>query len=171
MKTQVFLISVLAGAISALALTAGEQPRQSQADDLKKVKKVSEEELNRILDKLRDDCQKMLARQIAAYDATKGLHKIIEGADEKKPRPEDQQAALKLAADEMDAIKEAAKAIDMLETMTDVVAFTEEFRELRKDMKRVQRLLKNSDVGRETQAIEKDIIQTLREMISQLRPR
>jgi hypothetical protein len=172
MKTHAFLISVLVGAISALALTAGEQPRQSQADDPKKVQKVSEEEQERTLEKLGRHCQKMLDMQIAVHEGTTSLHEVIEGTDEKKPRPEDQQAALKLAANEKDIAREATKVIDMLEAeLASLVAFPEVFRELRKDMKRVQRRLRNSDVGDETQAIERDIIQTLKEMIWSLKKR
>jgi uncharacterized protein (DUF849 family) len=165
------LACLLTGAISICALPAAEQPRESNSDNPKKVKKLSEEEPNRTLDALKDRCQKMLEMQIAVYDGTQGLHKVIEDAADKKPRAEDRLASLKLAADEKEIVLEAAKAIDTLEAELAAVAFPEVFREMRKDMKRVQRRLKNSDVGADTQAIEQDIIQTLREMVASFKSR
>jgi hypothetical protein len=169
MKTRALLISVLAGALSVLALSAGEQPGPFKSDDSKRVKKVSEEELERTLATLADRCQKMLDMQLDVYNGTKDLHAVIDGNGDKKPRPEDMKVSLKLADKIKDLAEEATKAADLLEAETAAVAFPEFFRDLRKDMQRVQDRLKKTDVGNETQAIEMDIIQSLREMIAALK--
>lgn len=79
--------------------------------------------------------------------------------------------ALKLAADETAIIKEATKAIAVLEAQGAAVAFPEVFHQLRKDMEIVQRRLMRGDVGRATQDIEQDIIDTLDEMLKSLEKR
>ena len=57
----------------------------------------------------------------------------------------------------------------MLEAEGSAVAFPEVFQQVREDMKHVQRRLEVTDVGAVTQAIEKDIIDTLKEMIEALK--
>jgi hypothetical protein len=169
MKAHMLPISVLAGGLCVFALSAAERPGQIKSDDSKKVKKVSEEELERTLATLADRCDKMLGMQLDVYNGTKDLHAVIEGNGDKKPRPEDMKVSLKLADKIKDLAEEATKAADQLEAETAAVAFPEFFRELRKDMERVQDCLKKSDVGSETQGIEMDIIQSLREMIAALK--
>jgi len=66
-------------------------------------------------------------------------------------------------------VLEASKAIEMLEAEGSAVAFPEVFQQIREDMKHVQRRLDITDVGQVTQAIEKDIIDTLKEMIDALK--
>src|SRR5262249_32529559 len=61
------------------------------------------------------------------------------------------------------------KAIEMLEAEGSAVAFPEVFKQVREDMKHVQRRLGVIDTGVVTQAIEKDIIDTLKEMIEALK--
>ena len=168
MKSHVFLLSLLAGGIGIAALTAREQPRQSTSNDLAKVNQPREEKLERPSPTLLARCQKMLAMQIAVSNGTRSLHKVIEGTADKKPRPKDRQAALKLARDMENTVKEATKALDVLEAAGAGAAFLEVFGELRKDMKRAQRRLKVGDVGLATQAIEAEIIDTLKEMIASL---
>ena len=171
MKSRVFLTSLLAGAIGMCGLTAGEQSRRSQPDEPKRANRLREEKTDRLLAGLADRSQKMLEMQIAVHDGTEGLHKVIQDARDAPRRPKDQQASLKLAANENDIVLEATKVIDMLEAEGGLAATTEVFRELRKDMERVQLRLKITDVGMDTQAIEQDIIDTLKEMISALKKR
>ena len=82
---------------------------------------------------------------------------------------EDQQNALKLSDNEKDIIMEANKAIQMLEEEGSGVAFPEVFQQVREDMKHVQRRLEIADVAEVTQAVEKDIIASLQEMIEALK--
>src|SRR5205823_273569 len=64
---------------------------------------------------------------------------------------------------------EATKAIDMLQSEGSAVAFPEVFQQVREDMKHVQKRLEGVDTGKVTQAIEEDIISTLKEMIEALK--
>ena len=57
----------------------------------------------------------------------------------------------------------------MLEAEGSAVAFPEVFQQVREDMKHVQRRLDVTDVGVVTQAIERDIIASLTEMIEALK--
>ena len=61
------------------------------------------------------------------------------------------------------------EVIESLEAEASTVAFPEGFRQMRKDMENVQRRLKSSDVGTETQGIEQDIIDNLKDMIEDVR--
>src|SRR5262245_19863231 len=114
-------------------------------------------------------CQKLLDQQTAVYDGTKALHQVIRDTPDGKPRPEDRQAALRLASREKDLVVDAAKAVDLLEAEKAALAFPEVIRQLRKDMERVEGRLKVGDVGADTQAVEQEIIDTLREMIKALK--
>jgi hypothetical protein len=169
MKPCVFLVSVLVGSIGLSTLTAGEQSLQTRTIDPKKVKPIGEEAAEQPLDTLLSRCQKMLDRQIAVYNGTRGLYKVIQGTADKQPRPEDQQTSLKLSDNEKANVAEATNAINMLEAEESAVAFVEALRELREDMKRVQQRLEISDVGIATQAIEQDIIDTLTDLITALK--
>ena len=116
-----------------------------------------------------DCCRKMLDIQIALHDGTKRLCKAVQGNTDKEPRPEDKQIALKLSDKQKTAIVEATTAINMLRAEGVAVSFPEVFEGLRTDMKRVQNRLAMSDVGLATQTIQKDIIETLKEMIRALK--
>ncbi len=151
MNPAVFLVPILAAAVGASALSRGET--------------------GSLLATLRSRCQRMLYLQTAVLNDTKGLHQVIEGNAARKLHPEGRRAALKLAADETAIIKEATKAIAVLEAQGAAVAFPEVFHQLRKDMEIVQRRLMRGDVGRATQDIEQDIIDTLDEMLKSLEKR
>jgi hypothetical protein len=114
-------------------------------------------------------CQKMLDLQIAVYGDTKDLHQVIQGTPGKRPRPEDRRASLKLAREEKAVVVEAAKAIDVLGAGEAALALPEALRELRKDAERVEGRLEVGDVGTDTQAIEQDIIDALKETIEALK--
>jgi hypothetical protein len=85
----------------------------------------------------------------------------------KKPRQEDENEARRLAAVEKELLAELTKARDS----TDADGFREVVRELRLDMERVQNRLNDTKVGAETQGIEQDVIETLKEMIAALKKR
>lgn len=170
MNARVFLAPLLAGAIGVFALPGKEQPPSKPAV-LPKLNQLREGESEQPLAALMGRCRTMLDAQIAVHNSTKGLYKVIEGTADKKPRPEHRQSSRKLAANEKLLGREAAQVINQLEAEGAAVAFSEFFRHMRNDMKRVQRRLKVGDVGIGTQAIEQDIIDALREMLASLEKR
>jgi len=133
------------------------------------LRQTREEELERLLAALEARCRKMLDMQIAVLAGTESSHRSILSHTDKKPAREDQQNALKLSDNEKDIIMEANKAIQMLEEEGSGVAFPEVFQQVREDMKHVQRRLEIADVAEVTQAVEKDIIASLQEMIEALK--
>jgi hypothetical protein len=171
MKSRVFLAFLLAGTIGWGRLTAAEPPQFSPPDARKEPDPHRGEKTETLAADLATRSRKMLDLQTAVYEGTKALHKIIQGRADKKPRPEDHRAALKLAANEKDIVLEATKAIKFLEADGTAPAFTEVFQEMRKDMERLRLRLKGSDVGTDTQALEEDIIETLKEIISSFKKR
>ena len=68
-------------------------------------------------------------------------------------------------------ILEMADVIDMLEVKGAAFAFPEVCRQVREDMKQVQSRLNVGDVGTATQAIQQDIVESLRDILDSLRPR
>jgi hypothetical protein len=109
----------------------------------------------------------MLDMQTAVFDATRDLHKLIEGSEGKKLRPNDIQiSARRLAKKQKANIAEMKKTIDMLKANGTATALSE----VRADMILVQTRLKNCDFGLATQEIENDIIESFREMINALKP-
>ncbi len=133
------------------------------------LKQIREEELERLLAALQARCEKMLAMQIAVLHGTEGVDKAILKQADKQPDRLNKQDSIKLSGDEKLIVDEADKAIMMLEAEGTAVAFPEVFQQVREDMRHVQRRLALVDVGKVTQAIEKDIIDTLNEMIEALK--
>ena len=158
---------LLVGAIGIPAITAGEI-QHSKSHDAEQARLLSEEKLERAAAALDACCQRMLELQAAIHRGTQKLHRIIESHPDKKPRPEDEQAALKLSEISKESVKEIAKALDIV-TETSALAFPQIFELVRDDMERVQRRLEMNDVGTATQNLELDIIDTLREMIKALK--
>ncbi len=145
-------------------------------DELAKAKKkledllrqLREEELERLLTELKSRCEKMLAMQIAVLNGTTGVDRAIAANADKKPTRANIQDSFGLSDEEKKIINEASQAITLLEAEGSAVAFHEAFTQVREDMKHVQRRLGVTDVGKVTQAIEQDIIDTLKEMIKAL---
>jgi hypothetical protein len=160
MKPRALLLSL----VLFFARSTGDHPQTCRANDPAK-RNQRAEEVNRLLDTIEVRCRKMLDLQMAVHHRMKVLSRAIETTADKKPQPERQHTTQRLAALETDIVLAATKAIDMLEAENSAVAFAEVFRELRKDMKNVQRRLKVGDVGADTQAIEQDIIDTLTDVI------
>jgi len=133
------------------------------------LRQVREEELERLLAALQARCEKMLAMQIRVRNETVDISKVLLTHADKQPDREDKIRSLKQAKEEQDIVLEATKAIQMLEAEGTAVAFPEVFQQVREDMKIVQRRLEVTDVGTVTQAIEEDIIATLREMVDALK--
>lgn len=133
------------------------------------LRQMREEELERLLAALQARCERMLAMQIAVFNGTVNVDGAIQANADKKADRTNQLESLKLSDQEKDIVSEATKAIEMLEAEGTAVAFPEVFQQVREDMKHVQRRLDVTDVGKVTQAIETDIIDTLKEMIEALK--
>jgi len=111
----------------------------------------------------------MLAMQLQVLAGTEDVGRLIEVTLDKLATRELKQRSLKLSDDEKDIVSEASKAIEMIEAEGSAVAFPEVFMQVREDMKHVKRRLEVTDAGAVTQAIEHDIIDTLKEMIEALK--
>jgi hypothetical protein len=135
----------------------------------KLLRQMREEELERLLAALQARCEKMLAMQMQVLTGTEATHKSILANLDQKPKHENKQESLRLSDQEKDIVVEANKAMEMLEAEGSAVAFPEVFQQVREDMKHVQRRLEVTEVGSVTQTIERDIIETLKEMIEALK--
>ncbi len=131
---------------------------------------LREEELERLLGKLEGRCRLMLEMQIEVRDATVELHTKYgsKKLDAVQKNALGQGAAIQ-ADKEDEIVKEADKALGLLQAEGSAVAFAKVFEQVRKDMKIVEANLKRTDVAENTQAVEEDIINTLKEMIEALK--
>ncbi len=128
------------------------------------LRQLREEERKLLLAALEARFQKMLAMQLAVFQGTTTLGQVA--ADAWVGRHTTQ--SIKLARDEEEIAVEAIKALTLLKEEGSSVAFPEAVVELREDMLVVSRRLEESKVGKLTRAIEKDIIESLEEMIDAL---
>jgi hypothetical protein len=133
------------------------------------LKQLREEEIERILAALQARCERMLALQIGVREDTGRLNDDIGKNSDKKPTRANEQKSLDLSKREDQIVVEANKAIEILEAEGSAVAFPEVFHQVRDDMKHVSTRLLKVDPGTVTQAIEDDIINTLKEMIEALK--
>nr|BAL52361.1 hypothetical protein HGMM_F01A04C08 [uncultured Planctomycetota bacterium] len=128
-----------------------------------------EEEQLRVLADLQRRCEKMLAMQEAVYNDTVKLDNRIQTNPEKKPTREDEIFSGVLSRREDEIVAEADRAIALVQAEGSAVAFAEVLQQVRQDMARVSTRLYKTDPGTETQAIERDIIDMLKEMIEALK--
>ncbi len=146
-----------------------EKLKEAQKNLEKLLRQIREEELERLLANLQVRCEKMLAMQIQVLVATESLDKLIAGQLDKQPDRTNKADSLKLSDNEGDIVLEASKAIEILEAEGSAVAFPEVFQQVREDMKHTQRRLGITDTAEVTQGIERDIIDSLKEMIEALK--
>ena len=128
------------------------------------LRQLREEERERMLTKLEDRFQQMLAVQILIYDNTVPLGKIPE--DQRETRHISK--AKELARKEAELALEAEKALTLLKDEGSSVAFPEAVEQMRDDMRTVMTRLEAAQVGELTQGIEQDIIETLEELVEAL---
>jgi len=156
------------------------QASKNQADAIQKLEEAKkklerllqqmrEDELERVLAALQARCEKMLIMQQQVLAGTEDVHKAIAKNDDKKANQLNKKEALKLSDQEKVIVLEANKCSDILEAEGSAVAFPEVFQQVRQDMMHVQKRLELSDVADLTQGIERDIIDTLKEMIDALK--
>lgn len=144
------------------------QEAQRKLEEL--LKQLRQEEIERILAALQARCERMLAMQIEVRDGTVGVFKNLAEVKpgEEKPRAEVQKSN-QLSEKEEEIVQLATKAVDLLKSEGSAVAFPEVFTQIRDDMVTVALRLRKTEVGLVTQAIENDIIETLKEMIEALK--
>jgi hypothetical protein len=130
------------------------------------LKQTREEEIERLLAALQARCERMLALQIGVRDSTVTLDKDI---DKKDPSREQQQNSNVLSDREEEIIREASKAINIIQAEGSAIAFAEVFLQVRSDMTTVATRLRRTDTGVVTQTVENDIIATLQEMVEALK--
>jgi hypothetical protein len=133
------------------------------------LRQLRKEEVERVLAGLRTRCERMLHLQLAVYAKTVEIDTAISKTGDRKPTRDQEMKAAELSTLEDQIAAEAGKAIQLLETEGSAVAFPEVFMQLRDDTKHVSRRLGKCDVGSMTQTIERDVINTLREMIGALK--
>jgi hypothetical protein len=133
------------------------------------LRQLREEEAKRLLAALQQRCERMLAMQIEVRDGTVSTEKAIQTNADKKPSRTEVQRSLGLADREDEIVREATKAIDLLQAEGSAVAFPEVFIQVRSDMQDVAGRLRKTDTAQMTQTIEQDIIDSLKEMIEALK--
>ncbi len=128
------------------------------------LRQLREEEMERMLADLERRFRKMLKMQTAVYDATVVLdEKPVDQRDRS-----DQIAAGRLAGKEAQIVAEVDKAMVLLREDGTSVALPEAVAQLREDMESVMVRLDNAKTGPITQGIERDILETLQEIIAAL---
>lgn len=128
------------------------------------LRQLREEEKGRMLAALEARFQRMLALQLKVYDGTVRLGKVA--AADREPRH--RAMARDLAGQQDEVEQDAAQTMNLLREEGSAVAFPEAVQQIREDMRLVSRRLADEEAGDLTQAIEKDIIDALEEMIAAL---
>ncbi|HBI44837.1 MAG TPA: hypothetical protein DDY78_18580, partial [Planctomycetales bacterium] len=153
-------------------------PAEKAADDIAKaIKNLEEiinadrqEEIERVLERLQARCAKMLAMQIAVKDGTvkldEKLQEIRRSKGDERPLALDSNV---LSDREYEIVKEADRALALLENDGSAIAFAEMFQMVRKDMLTVKARLAQTDTGAVTTAVEDEIIKNLADMVEALK--
>jgi hypothetical protein len=128
------------------------------------LRQLREEEKGRMLAALEARFQRMLALQLKVYDGTVRLGKVATADRE----PRHRAMAQDLAGQQDEVEQDAAQTMNLLREEGSAVAFPEAVQQIREDMRIVSRRLADEEAGDLTQAIEKDIIEALEEMIAAL---
>ena len=154
------------------------KPGNKAADDIAKaIKKLEEiinadrqEEIERILERLQARCARMLAMQIAVKDGTLKVDEKLQ--EVRKDKGDERPLALDsnvLSDREYDIVKEADRALALLESDGSAQAFAEMFQMVRRDMLTVKDHLGQTDTGAVTQGVEDEIIRNLTDMVEALK--
>jgi hypothetical protein len=159
-----------------------EELKKQQRDDASKeqdeaIKKLMEakEKIEEILRQLREEEQKlmlaalearfkkMLAAQLIIYHDTVRLSKA-----DPSEKASVQARAVKLSQAEQEVLIDADKALILLKEEGSSIAFPESVAGIRQDVQTLVGWLRDAKVGELTQAVEKDVIEALEELIEAL---
>ena len=156
------------------ALPKGDKAADDIAKAIRKLEEIinadRQEEIERILERLQARCARMLAMQIAVKDGTLKLDEKLQ--EVRKDKGDERPLALDsnvLSDREYDIVKEADRALALLESDGSAQAFAEMFQMVRKDMLTVKDHLGQTDTGAVTQGVEDEIIRNLTDMVEALK--
>jgi hypothetical protein len=133
------------------------------------LKQLRKEEREQLLAALRDLCARMLLLQGEVRDGTQALERAIHREKGRSPTVAHVRRANDLADKEERIQVEAKRAQKLLESSATGVAFVEGFQQIHKDAGTITTRLSRTDVGDVTQAVEADVIATLKDMLAALR--
>lgn len=128
------------------------------------LRQLREEERELMLVALESRLRDLLARETQIHQATVALHQIPE--DQRTDRH--QTRATELSRQQEEVALLTGKALNLLKEEGSSVAFPESLQQVRGDMRQVARRLAQADVAELTQGIEKDIIESLEELLESL---
>lgn len=128
------------------------------------LRQLREEEKELMLAALEARFRDMLARQVNVYNGTVGLATVPEAHRGDKHR----SRAIELSRQQDEIALLAAKSLTLLKEEGSSIAFPEAVMQLREDMLTSARRLERAEVGEITQAIQKDIIEALEEILDAL---
>jgi len=128
------------------------------------LRQLREEEKELMLAALESRFRDMLARQLTVYNGTVGLAAVPE--DQRADKHRSRSIELSRSQDEVALL--AGKALTLLKEEGSSVAFPEAVVQIRDDMLTSARRLERVDVGEITQGIQKDIIESLEEILDAL---
>jgi hypothetical protein len=129
----------------------------------KRLKQLREKELAKLLANLEERVARMLRMQIEVKAATENIDKTVTALGGKPAVAEIQKSQAE-ADKEANIVSEAEKALKLMEGEGSAVVFAGVLTEVKRDMEAVQRRLNETRVGKDTQAIEQDIIDQLQMM-------
>ena len=128
------------------------------------LRQLREEEKTLVLTALEARFRDMLSRQQAVYNGTLGVAQVPEAQRNERHT----NRAVELGRTENEIVLLADKTLTLLKEEGSSVAFPEAIEQLRDDMQSVARRLEQADVGELTQGMERDILETLEELIAAL---
>lgn len=128
------------------------------------LRQLREEEKEMMLAALEARLRDMLGRQINVLNGTVGLAAVPEAQRTDKHR----SRAVELARNQDDVALLGSKVITLLKEEGSSIAFPEALVQMRDDMLTVARRLERVDVGEITVGIEKDIVESLEEILEAL---
>jgi hypothetical protein len=128
------------------------------------LRQLREEERDLLLAALEARFRDMLARELGVYNGTVGLFAVPESQRSYRHR----SRAVELARAQEQIALLAAKALTLLKEEGSSIAFPEAVEQMRDDMLTVVGRLERFDVAELTQGIERDIIESLEELIEAL---
>jgi hypothetical protein len=133
------------------------------------INQIRREEREHLLTTLIQLAERMLRRQVEVRDATAALERDVRKNEGRKAAPAQVRKANGLADKEERLLADADSALRLLENEGTSAVFAEAFRSVRKDAEVVRARLGRTDPGKLTQAIEEDIIETLKDVIEALK--
>jgi len=135
----------------------------------KRLKQLREEEMLQLLANLQARCEKMLAIQIEVFEGTKRVFAVVQTYPDKKPQRGEEQRSQQLSTRESEIVKEANRAMKLLEAEGSAVVFAMAMEGVRDDARSVEKRLDKYDTGETTQQTEQSIIEQLKDMIEALK--